>query len=211
MDRRDPDVTVVKVYAPQDGQIQVHQNRVAHCPSELPAGFFWYGTRRASPGRPPKWIDRLLRGDLCTTQKRSEDSDHPTPSDEELANSADAPPENSAPLISSPDSETPDVPRCLDTDTGHVNEPEETSAIADDADQDIIKPCGASGDESICPDASTRGVTPEGPQNPSQEDGDTTVRKLYAFTADLWSTQEEITPDQIDVHNLEEELLRGRG
>ena len=52
VDRRDPDVTVVKVYAPQDGQIQVHQTRVAHCPPELPSGFFWYGNRRAGPGRP---------------------------------------------------------------------------------------------------------------------------------------------------------------
>ena len=35
IDRRDPDVTVVKVYSPQDGQIQVHQTRVTHCPPEL--------------------------------------------------------------------------------------------------------------------------------------------------------------------------------
>ena len=58
IDRRDPDVTVVKVYAPQDGQIQVHQNRVSRCPPELPSGFFWYGSRRSGPGRPPKWVDR---------------------------------------------------------------------------------------------------------------------------------------------------------
>ena len=50
IDRRDPDVTAVKVYAPQDGQIQVHQTRVAHCPPELLAGFSWYGDRRARPG-----------------------------------------------------------------------------------------------------------------------------------------------------------------
>ena len=37
-DRRDPDITMVKVYTPQDGQIQIHQTRVAHCPPELPAG-----------------------------------------------------------------------------------------------------------------------------------------------------------------------------
>lgn len=29
VDQRDPDMTVVKVYSPQNGQIQVHQNRVA--------------------------------------------------------------------------------------------------------------------------------------------------------------------------------------
>ena len=64
VERNDPDVTVVKVYSPQDGQIQVHQMRVAPCPPELPAGFFWYGSRRSSPGRPPKWVDQLLSGEL---------------------------------------------------------------------------------------------------------------------------------------------------
>ena len=64
IERRDPDITAVKVYAPQDGQIHVHQNRVAPCPPEIPAGFFWYGTRRSGPGRPPKWVDQLLRGDM---------------------------------------------------------------------------------------------------------------------------------------------------
>lgn len=35
VDRRDPDVTMVKVYSPQDGQIQIHQNRVVPCLPEL--------------------------------------------------------------------------------------------------------------------------------------------------------------------------------
>ena len=64
VERNDPDVTVVKVYSPQDGQIQVHQMRVAPCLPELPAGFFWYGSRRSSPGCPPKWVDQLLSGEL---------------------------------------------------------------------------------------------------------------------------------------------------
>ena len=57
--RDDPDVTVVRVYAPQYGPIQVHQTRVTPCPPQLPAGFFWYGTRRHSPGRPPRWLLNL--------------------------------------------------------------------------------------------------------------------------------------------------------
>ena len=61
VERRDPDVTVVKVYAPQEGQIQVHQSRVSPCPPGFPAGFFWYGGKRSSPGRPPKWVDKLLQ------------------------------------------------------------------------------------------------------------------------------------------------------
>ena len=74
IDRRDPDVTVVKVYAPQDGQIQV-QTRVALCPPELPSGFFWYGNRRARPGRPPKWVDKLLQGDLFSHTEATESED----------------------------------------------------------------------------------------------------------------------------------------
>ena len=82
-DQRAPDVTVVKVYAPQDGQIQVHQNRVAPCPPELPCGFFWYGTRHSGPGRPLKWVDKLLCGDLfadpdnATSGDSSTDPDRP--------------------------------------------------------------------------------------------------------------------------------------
>ena len=48
--RKDRDVTVVKVYALHDAQIQILLTRVAHCPPGLPAGFFWYGNRREGPG-----------------------------------------------------------------------------------------------------------------------------------------------------------------
>ena len=60
--RDDPDVTVVRVYSPQDKQIQVHLSRVTPCPSGFPPGFYWYGTKRHSPGRPPKWVQQLLAG-----------------------------------------------------------------------------------------------------------------------------------------------------
>lgn len=58
--RDDPDITVVKVHFPEDGVIQVHQSRVCPCPPQLPAGFYWYGGRKKSPGRLPQWLDRLL-------------------------------------------------------------------------------------------------------------------------------------------------------
>ena len=77
IERRDPDVTVVKVYAPQDGQIQVHRMRVAPCPPELPAGFYWYGSRRSSPGRPPKWVNQLLNGDLFEEPGPATESENP--------------------------------------------------------------------------------------------------------------------------------------
>ena len=60
--RTDPDLTVTKVYAPEDGVIKIHQSRVTPCPPEFPAGYYWYGGRRAGPGRPPKWVDALLQG-----------------------------------------------------------------------------------------------------------------------------------------------------
>ncbi len=50
--RKDPDLTVVKVYFPQDRLIQIHQLRVQPCPPDLLAGFFWYGGKRSGPGRP---------------------------------------------------------------------------------------------------------------------------------------------------------------
>ena len=78
VDRRDPDLTVVKVYSPQDGQIQIHRNRVAPCPPELPSGFFWYGTRRARSGRPPKWVKQLLQGDLFTDPEGAELPEEPS-------------------------------------------------------------------------------------------------------------------------------------
>lgn len=75
VDRRDPDVMVVKVYAPQEGQIQVHQSRVSPCPPGSPAEYFWYGVRRSSPGRPPRWVDKLLQ-DATQDPPSSVDADH---------------------------------------------------------------------------------------------------------------------------------------
>ena len=57
---RTPDVTAIKVHCPQDGPIQVHQMRVTPCPVEFPAGYYWYGNKQVGPGRPPKWVERLL-------------------------------------------------------------------------------------------------------------------------------------------------------
>lgn len=70
-----PDVTAVKVYKPQEEQIQihqeeqiqVHQSRVVPCPPELPAGFYWYGDKRSGPGGPPRWVEKLLQGTIPPT------------------------------------------------------------------------------------------------------------------------------------------------
>ena len=59
-DSSDTGVTAVKVYFPDEAPIQVHQSRVSRCPRGFPAGFYWYGSRRAGPGRPLRWIEQLL-------------------------------------------------------------------------------------------------------------------------------------------------------
>ena len=64
-----PDVTAVKVYRPQDPTLKVHQTRVAPCPAQFPAGYFWYGDKRAGPGRPPKWVKKLLSADRIKEPK----------------------------------------------------------------------------------------------------------------------------------------------
>ena len=82
-----PDVTIVKVYHPQHGTIQVHQSRIKPCPLDFPAGSYWYGTRRPGPGRPPRWTEELV-------------DQLPTQADNPQNNSTDLPPED--PVCSEP-------------------------------------------------------------------------------------------------------------
>ena len=58
-----PNVTVVKVYRPQDGQIHVHQTRVTVCPKEFPAGYYWYGNNSKSTDCVPEWVNQLLNNE----------------------------------------------------------------------------------------------------------------------------------------------------
>ena len=113
-ERRDPDVTVTKVYFPSDGAIQVHQTRVCQCPSQFPAGYYWYGGRRRGPGRPPKWVDKLLSdgGGACIP-----DAEMP------------ADPENSE-LQSAP-TQTRDVVMDDSHSTGAVSDPVSTTKARD--------------------------------------------------------------------------------
>ena len=68
----DPDVSVVNVYFSQDPSIQVHLSRVQSCPIDFPAGYYWYGSKRRGPGRPPKWVDSLLSGSIPLYQDGTE-------------------------------------------------------------------------------------------------------------------------------------------
>ena len=60
-------VMCTKVYYPQEGELHVHQSRVCLCPHEFPVGFYWYGGKRWGPGRPPKWVERLLQSGSAQT------------------------------------------------------------------------------------------------------------------------------------------------
>ena len=57
-----PDVTVTKVYRPEDGPLQIHLSRVQPCPPTFPHGFYWYGGDQYAPGKIPKWVQSLLDG-----------------------------------------------------------------------------------------------------------------------------------------------------
>ena len=56
-----PDATLLKVYFPEEGPIQVHSSCVCPCPPFLPVGFYWYGGNRRCLGRVPQWVERLLQ------------------------------------------------------------------------------------------------------------------------------------------------------
>ena len=67
----DPDVTISKIYFPDDPLIQIHQSRVQKCPLSLPSGFYWYGAKRSKPGRPPKQVLKQLAAIEAEIEKHS--------------------------------------------------------------------------------------------------------------------------------------------
>ena len=69
-------ITGVRVYGCDQKPIHVHLNRVTRCPPNFPAGYFWYGNRRNGPGRPPTWIDDIVRDRRPdSTQQMTMDTD----------------------------------------------------------------------------------------------------------------------------------------
>ena len=56
----EPNVTVTKVYFPDDPSVQVLFSMLCGCPAGFPDGFYWYGNNRRAPGRPAKTVERLL-------------------------------------------------------------------------------------------------------------------------------------------------------
>ena len=72
----DPDITVAKVNFHQHGKIQIHQSRVQRCPLSFPEGCHWYGCKRPDPGRPPKWVEKLLSDGLNSSSEETKDQSH---------------------------------------------------------------------------------------------------------------------------------------
>ena len=70
--KNDTDVTVMKIYFPDDPQTQVHLSRVQPCPPSFPRSFYWYGGKRTGPGHPPKWIKNRLKQIEATLNKPPE-------------------------------------------------------------------------------------------------------------------------------------------
>ena len=81
--RDDPDVTVVKVYFPEEGPLQIHQSRVCLSPHTLPVGFYWYGGTRKSSGRVPGWVTKLLENPQQQPQLTDEQESSHRQSDSE--------------------------------------------------------------------------------------------------------------------------------
>ena len=73
--RNDLDITATKVYFPQEGQIQVHQQRVVRCPPELVAGYYWYGAKQRSKDKVPQWVENLIKARVNSTDVEMIDSD----------------------------------------------------------------------------------------------------------------------------------------
>ena len=67
-------VVAVKVYFPQEGSIQVHAQRVTQCPANFPSGYYWYRNRRKGPGRPPKWLDRMMTSKTADVTDNADDA-----------------------------------------------------------------------------------------------------------------------------------------
>ena len=98
IEKRDPDITLCKVYFPEEKSIQVHQTRIQPCPMNFPAGYYWYGSRRVGPGRPPKWVDRLMATDRLTVNPGNDDEDDGQEEEQE----SEPPVETSNVIVTSP-------------------------------------------------------------------------------------------------------------
>ena len=84
----------------------MHQTRIAPCPEQFPAGYFWYGGKRAGLDRPPKWVKKLLSADCIREPKVKTATEHEPPGESPVedctaamdSNPKDGEPDNSPTL-----------------------------------------------------------------------------------------------------------------
>ena len=74
--RDDPDLTVAKVYFPEEDTIQIHQSRVCICPTGFPPGYYWYGSKCHSSATLPRWIHRFME-EMSKDSQTASDADMP--------------------------------------------------------------------------------------------------------------------------------------
>ena len=117
--------------------IQMAQTkRVVWCPPELPAGFYWYGSRRSTPGRPPRWVDKLLQETIPPTAPEPQNStDAGVGTQSSPDNTEDRNEPESENAESGPDGDVPQDPT-TDPDVGQDEIKDSTSDSTGDGDQD---------------------------------------------------------------------------
>ena len=64
----------------------------------FPAGYYWYGSRRVCPSRPPKWVDCLMATDRLTVNPGNDDEDDGQEEEQE----SEPPVETSHVIVTSP-------------------------------------------------------------------------------------------------------------
>ena len=165
IDKRDPDIAVVKVYTSQDGPIQVHQSRVVWCPPELPARFYCYGSRRSTPGRPPGTIPPT-----APEPQNSTDAGVGTQSSPDNTEDRNEPESENA--ESGPDGDVPQDPT-TDPDVGQDETKDSTSDSTGDGDQD----------ESPDEDLAVTGNTTQTPHEESTKNNHPPPRKKRTSTS----------------------------
>ena len=74
----DTDVVAAKVYFPDEGHTQVHQNCTTICPMDFPNGYYWYGKSQSRNKPCPQWLDEVIgsverQGAGATDRQRSSD------------------------------------------------------------------------------------------------------------------------------------------
>ena len=81
----------------------IHQSRVKHCPTNFPAGFYWYGGNQKAQGKAPKWVQNLLAGSEMIQVDDGDTHEEQTDDTSDVG----APPEEEAEEVSGGESSNP--------------------------------------------------------------------------------------------------------